>query len=47
MGTLNDCYQHAETHREYQTVGLGPMVADHFKSGLLDFPPYRSISIIN
>jgi len=35
---LNDCYRHAETRREYQTAGLGPIVAKRFKSGLLDIP---------
>jgi len=38
MGTLNDCYRHAETRREYWTAGLGPIVANRFKSGLLDIP---------
>jgi len=37
----------AETRREYQTAGLGPIVANRFKSGLLDNPSYRSISIMN
>jgi len=45
MRTLNDCYRHAETRREYWTAGLGPIVANSFKSGLLDIPPYRSIYI--
>jgi len=45
MGTLNDCYRHAETRREYWTAGLGPIVANRFKSGLLDIPPYGSIYI--
>ena len=47
MGTLNDCYRHAETRREYWTAGLGPIVANRFKSGLLDIPSYHSISIMN
>ena len=45
MGTLNDCYRHAETRREYWTVGLGPIVPNRFQSRLLDILPYRSISI--
>ena len=44
---MNDCYRHAETRKEYRTVGLGPLVANCFESGLLDIPPYRSISIMN
>jgi hypothetical protein len=44
---LNDCHQHAETRREYRTAGLCTIVANHFKSGLLDIPPYCSISIMN
>jgi hypothetical protein len=47
MGTLNDCYRHAKTWREYLTAGLGPIVANRFKSGLLDIPPYRSIPLMN
>jgi len=47
MRTLNDCYWHAETRREYRTVGLGPIVANRSKSGLLDIPSYRSISRTN
>jgi hypothetical protein len=39
--------RHAETEREYWTAGLGPIVANRFKSGLPDIPPYRSISIPN
>jgi hypothetical protein len=46
-GTLNHCYRHAETRREYWTVGLGPIVANCLKSGLLDIPPYHFISIMN
>jgi hypothetical protein len=46
-GTLNDYYWHAETRWEYWTVGLGPIVANTFKSGLLEIPPYHSISIMN
>jgi len=38
---------HAETRREYWTAGLGPIVANRFKSGLLDIPSYRSISSKN
>jgi len=45
MATLNDCDRHAETRTEYWTAGLGPIVANCFKSGLLDIPSYRSISI--
>jgi len=37
----------AETRREYWTAGLGPIVANAFESGLLDIPPYRSISTMN
>jgi len=37
----------AETRREYWTAGLGPIVANRFKSGLLDIPSYRSISSTN
>jgi len=37
----------AETRREYWTAGLGPIVANRFKSGLLDIPSDRSISIMN
>jgi len=37
----------AETRREYRTAGLGPIVANRFKSGLLDIPSYRSISSTN
>jgi len=44
---LNDCYRHTETPREYWTAGLGPILGNRFKSGLLDIPPYRSISIMN
>jgi len=47
MGTLNDCYRHAETRREYWTAGLGPIVANRLESGLLDIPSYRSTSIMN
>jgi len=36
-----------ETQRQYPTAGLGPIVANRFKSGLLDIPSYRSISIMN
>jgi hypothetical protein len=39
--------RHAETRREYWTAGLGPIVANRFKSGLLDIPSYRSISSTN
>jgi hypothetical protein len=39
--------QLAETRREYRMAALGPIVANHFKSGLLVIPPYRSISIMN
>jgi len=28
-------------------AGLGPILVNHFKSWLLDNPPYRSISIMN
>jgi len=41
------CCRLAETRREYWTVGLGPIVANCFKSGLLDIPSYRSISSTN
>jgi len=44
---MNDCYRQAETRREYWTVGLGPIVANCFKSGLLDILSYRSISTTN
>jgi len=37
----------AETRREYRTAGLGPIVANAFKSGLRDIPSYSSISIMN
>jgi len=37
----------AGTRREYWTAGLSPIVANRFKSGLLDIPPYRSISTVN
>jgi len=37
----------AETPREYRPAGLGPIVTYCFKSGLLDIPPYHSISIMN
>ena len=47
MRTLNDCYRHAETRREYWMAGLGLIVANRFKSGLLDIPSYRSIYIMN
>jgi len=29
----------AETRKESWTAGLGPIVANHFQSGLLDIPP--------
>jgi len=47
MGTLNDCYRHAETRREYRTAGLGPILENRFKPGLLDIPPDHSIPIMN
>jgi hypothetical protein len=31
----------------YGTAGLGPIVVNRFKSGLLDIPSYRSIYIMN
>jgi len=37
----------AKTRREYWTAGLVPIVENGFKSGLLDIPPYRSISTMN
>jgi len=39
--------RHAETRREYWMPGLGPLVANRFRSGLLDIPSYRSISSMN
>ena len=39
--------RHAETRRLYLTVGLGPIVANRFKSGHLDIPSYPSISSTN
>jgi len=47
MRTLNDCNRHAETQREKCKAGLGRIEANDFKSGLLDIPSYRSISIMN
>jgi hypothetical protein len=47
MGTLNDCYRHAETRSDYWTAQLGSIVANRLKSGLLDIPSYRSISSTN
>jgi hypothetical protein len=47
IGTLNDCYRHAETRREYWTAELGPIVANRFKSGILDIPSYRSMCSTN
>jgi len=47
MRTLDDCCRHAETSREYWTVGLDRIVVNCFKSWLLDIPSYRSIYIIN
>jgi len=44
---VNDCYRLTETRREYRTAGLGRIVANRFKSGLLDIAPYCSISIMN
>jgi hypothetical protein len=38
LGTLNDCYWPTETWREYWRVGLGPILATRFQSGLLDNP---------
>jgi len=40
-------YWHAKTQSEYWTEGLGHIVANCFKSGLLDIPSYHSISIMN
>jgi len=37
----------AETRREYWTVGLGPIEAQHFNSELLDISSYCSISSTN
>ena len=39
--------RHAETRREDWTAGFGPIEANHFKSGLLDIPSYRSIFSTN
>jgi hypothetical protein len=36
-----------ERHRAYWTAGIGPSMAHHFESGLLDIPPYCSISPMN
>jgi hypothetical protein len=41
------CCWLAETLREYWTAVLGSIVANRFESGLLDIPPYRSISTMN
>jgi hypothetical protein len=30
MGTLNDCYRHAKTRREYWTAGLGSSMGEPF-----------------
>jgi len=37
----------AKTRREYWTPGLGPIVVNGCKPGLLDCPSYRFMSIIN
>jgi len=38
---------HAETRREYWTAGLGPILANNFKSGLPDIPSDHSTSSTN
>jgi len=47
MKTLNDNYQLAETRRVYWKAGFGLFEVNHSKSGLLDSPPYCSISSPN
>ena len=45
MRTLNDCNWLTETRREYWIAGLGHIVANHCKFGLVDIPPYCIISV--
>lgn len=44
---MNHSEQHAETRREYRTVWLARIVANHFESGILHIPPYRSRSTMD